>query len=411
MRIFKLPDLGEGLPEAEIVEWHIEEGDEVKVDQPMVSMETAKAIVEIPCPYSGKILKLYGAEGDLIHTGDPLVEFTAEVGDSETETGDEENTEVERESSSVVGELHETEAKLKESAESVSVGGLGTRAGTLDIGVKATPAVRALAHRRNIDLAIVTPSGPDGTIKASDVERVAKIFSEVGELKPLRGVRRSMAKAMTLAHAEVVPVTIHDDADVSRWYAKSDITTRVIRAMAKACQAEPGLNSWYDSHSIGRRIIQQMHLGLAVDTKDGLFVPVIRDAQNYDQKALREKIDSIKKQVELRKIPAEDLRGNTITLSNYGNMAGKYASPVVIPPTVAILGTGRLFKQLMMAEYDEDVIAENIENTIEEIGDEAGNIEQHTLLPLSLTFDHRSITGGEAARFLSVLIDDLERDE
>ncbi|QUM89715.1 2-oxo acid dehydrogenase subunit E2 [Moritella sp. 36] len=383
MHIFKLPDLGEGLPEAEIVEWFIKPGDVVTADQLMVSMETAKAIVEIPCPESATVVKLYGQSGDIIHTGDPLVEFSEEGVTLSSKA--EEETEQPKASTSVVGELHTSDTKLKETAQSVSGN---------SIGVKATPAVRALAHRYNIDLAIVTPSGAHGTITAADVERVVKIFADVGELVPLKGVRRSMAKAMTQAHAEVVPVTIHDDANITTWFTQGDITVRLIRAMALACEAEPTLNAWYDSHSIGRRIIKSMHLGLAVDTQDGLFVPVIRDAQSYSAEAMRDKINTIKELVSQRKIAADDLRGNTITLSNFGSMVGKYANPIVMPPTVAILGTGRLFQQLAYMKP----------------GDGKGDIVEHTLLPLSLTFDHRSITGGEAARFLAVLMADLALD-
>ena len=383
MHIFKLPDLGEGLPEAEIVEWFIKPGDVVTADQLMVSMETAKAIVEIPCPESATVVKLYGQSGDIIHTGDPLVEFSEEGVTLVSKAED--KAEQPKVSTSVVGELHTSESKLKETAQSVSGN---------SIGVKATPAVRALAHRYNIDLAIVTPSGAHSTITAADVERVVKIFADVGELVPLKGVRRSMAKAMTQAHAEVVPVTIHDDANVSTWFTQGDITARLIRAMALACEAEPTLNAWYDSHSIGRRIIKSMHLGLAVDTQDGLFVPVIRDAQSYSAEAIRDKINTLKELVSQRKIAADDLRGNTITLSNFGSMVGKYANPIVMPPTVAILGTGRLFQQLAYMKS----------------GDGKGDIIEHTLLPLSLTFDHRSITGGEAARFLAVLMTDLALD-
>lgn len=386
MHIFKLPDLGEGLPEAEIVEWFIKPGDVVTADQLMVSMETAKAIVEIPCPENAIVVKLYGERGDIIHTGDPLVEFVEEGAAISSENGAATREPV-KASTSVVGELHTSDTKLKETPQSVSGN---------SIGVKATPAVRALAHRYNIDLSIVTPSGPHSTITAADVERVVKIFADVGELVPLKGVRRSMAKAMTQAHAEVVPVTLHDDADITAWFALGDITVRLIRAMALACAAEPTLNAWYDSHAIGRRIIKPMHLGLAVDTQDGLFVPVIRDAQRYSARAMRDKINTIKELVSQRKIAADDLRGNTITLSNFGSMVGKYANPIVMPPTVAILGTGRLFQQLAYT---------NLNKAASDDG--KGTIVELTLLPLSLTFDHRSITGGEAARFLAVLMADL----
>ncbi len=296
-----------------------------------------------------------------------------------------------------------TEGTLRQTAESGSQAGAGA-----SVGVKATPAVRALAHRYNIDLAIVTPSGPKGTVKASDVERVVKIFEEVGQLKPLKGVRRAMAKSMTQAHAEVVPVTINDDADITPWPEHTDTTIRVIRAMVKACQAEPALNSWYDSHSIGRRLIKEVHLGLAVDTREGLFVPVIRDVQSYNENTLREKINDIKALVEQRKIPPEDLRGNTIALSNFGNMVGKYANPVVVPPTVAILGTGRAFAQLVLIESEGESEKEGKEQRNGKIKE--GSLAQHTFLPLSLSFDHRSVTGGEAARFLGALIDDLQQE-
>ena len=395
MHIFKLPDLGEGLPEAEIVEWFIKPGDVVAADQLMVSMETAKAIVEIPCPENAIVVKLYGESGDIIHTGDPLVEFVEEGDAISSENGAATTNgattrEPVKASTSVVGELHTSETKLKETPQSVSGN---------SIGVKATPAVRALAHRYNIDLSIVTPSGPPSTITAADVERVVKIFADVGELVPLKGVRRSMAIAMALAHADVVPVTIHDDADITAWFALGDITVRLIRAMALACEAEPTLNAWYDSHAIGRRIIKPMHLGLAVDTQDGLFVPVIRDAQSYSARTMRDKINTIKELVSQRKIAADDLRGNTITLSNFGSMVGKYANPIVMPPTVAILGAGRLFQQLAYT---------NLNKTASDDGKRT--IVELTLLPLSLTFDHRSITGGEAARFLAVLMADLALD-
>ena len=395
MHIFKLPDLGEGLPEAEIVEWFIKPGDVVAADQLMVSMETAKAIVEIPCPENAIVVKLYGESGDIIHTGDPLVEFVEEGDAISSENGAATTNgattrEPVKASTSVVGELHTSETKLKETPQSVSGN---------SIGVKATPAVRALAHRYNIDLSIVTPSGPHSTITAADVERVVKIFADVGELVPLKGVRRSMAKAMAQAHAEVVPVTLYDDADITAWFALGDITVRLIRAMALACEAEPTLNAWYDSHAIGRRIIEPMHLGLAVDTQDGLFVPVIRDAQSYSARTMRDKINTIKELVSQRKIAADDLRGNTITLSNFGSMVGKYANPIVMPPTVAILGAGRLFQQLAYT---------NLNKTASDDG--KGTIVELTLLPLSLTFDHRSITGGEAARFLAVLMADLALD-
>ncbi|NRB38839.1 MAG: 2-oxo acid dehydrogenase subunit E2 [Pseudomonadales bacterium] len=375
MTLFKLPDLGEGLVEAEIVEWFCKEGDTITADSLMVALETAKAIVDIPSPQTGKVVKLFGQVGDIIHTGDPLLEFAS------SETSTQEKTISDKETaSSVVGVLSTEHEAVKESASAVSQHSHS--------GIKATPAVRALASRMDIDLSIVTPSGPQGTIKTSDVQRVAKILANVGALQPLKGPRRAMAKAMEQAHSEVVSVTINDDADISTWPQHSDVSCRLIRALLIACTAEPGLNAWYDSHSIGRRLIKAVHLGLALDTKDGLFVPVIKDVQDYKAAALREKINDLKIQVQQRKIPAEALRGNTITLSNFGAIGGKYANPIIMPPTVAILGAGRSFESVKV---------------------NAGHIEAATFLPLSLSFDHRSITGAEAGRFLQSLINDLQQ--
>ncbi|ABA57922.1 Pyruvate/2-oxoglutarate dehydrogenase complex dihydrolipoamide acyltransferase (E2) component-like enzyme [Nitrosococcus oceani ATCC 19707] len=370
-RIFKLPDLGEGLTEAEIVEWHVKIGDEIQVDQPLVAVETAKAIVDIPSPHQGRIGKLYGETGDFIQVDDPLVEFETKGAQPPPERREDTGT--------VVGKVEAGKEIVRETA---------TRVGQAPAGIKATPAVRALAHRLDVDLSIVTPTGADSMITAADIQRVAKILAEVGPLEPLRGVRRAMARTMASAHGEVVPVTVNDDADIQAWRPEEDITLRLIRAIVTACQAEPALNAWYDSHAIGRRVLKKIDLGIAVDTSDGLFVPVLRDAGSRDPHDLRQGLNAIKQGVRERKLPPEELRGYTFTLSNFGPFGGRYANPVVVPPTVAILGAGRTREAVVPIQ---------------------GKLEIHRLLPLSLTFDHRAVTGGEAARFLMVAIEDLEK--
>lgn len=384
MSIFKLPDLGEGLQEAEIAEWLIKEGDKVTVDQAIVAVETAKALVEIPSPHTGCVVKLFGEQGDIIHTGDPLLEFdTSESAIASQHKHEAESTH--KDQGSVVGEMPVSNTMLKEKAEAIgTIAKIGT-------GLKATPAVRALAHRMDVELSVITPTGPNGTITSNDVERVSKILNEVGKLQPLKGVRRAMATTMSNAHAEVVAVTLNEDADIHLWdQVTHDTTTRLIRAIVMACKSEPALNAWYDSHSIGRRLIKQLHLGIAVDTKDGLFVPVIRDVDQLSANECRDKINYIKSAIHDRSIPPEELRGHTITLSNFGGIGGRYANPVVVPPTVAILGAGRA---------RDEVVASN------------GEAQIHRRLPLSLTFDHRAVTGGEACRFLVAVIKDLELTE
>lgn len=387
MNIFKLPDLGEGLTEVEIVEWLVKVGDEVKVDQPVATVETAKAIVEIPSPQKGRIYKLYGDVGDIVNVGDPLMEF---AGDAAAATAapstaapspaaPTQAAAARKDTGTVAGELQSTDEVVREQATSV---------GQATLGIKATPAVRALAKRMDVDLSIVTPSGPNDTITAADVQRVAKILKDVGPMEPLRGVRRTMAKAMAMANAEVVPVTIYEDADINPWKGKNDITIRLIHAIVSGCQAEPSLNSWYDSHAMGRRLLKKIDLAIAVDTPEGLFVPVLRDVAARDAKDLRNGLEAIKNAVRERNIPPEEMRGYTFTLSNFGTFSGRYANPIVVPPTVAILGAGRI-RQEVVAVGGQPVV--------------------HWIMPLSLTFDHRSVTGGEATRFMGTVIASLEK--
>jgi pyruvate dehydrogenase E2 component (dihydrolipoamide acetyltransferase) len=367
MKIFKLPDLGEGLQEAEIIEWHVKAGDEVKADQPLLSVETAKAIVEIPSPYSGRIARLFGQAGQLVHLGEPLVGFESAEQDSDAGT--------------VVGEVKVGNQVMQESASALGRSGPA---------VKATPAVRALARPLNVDLAMVTPSGPDGVITSSDVQRVAKVLSEVGPPEILRGVRRAMAQNMALAQSEVAAATVIDDADIDAWPPETDITIRLVRALVAGCRAQPGLNAWYEGHTMGRRILKKIDVGIAADMPEGLLVPVLRDVGNRDAADLRRGLDRMREDARARRIPPEELRGNTITLSNFGMIGGKYAAPIVVPPTVAILGAGRIHEQVLAVD---------------------GAPAVRRVLPLSLTFDHRVVTGGEAARFLIAVIADLERAE
>jgi 2-oxoisovalerate dehydrogenase E2 component (dihydrolipoyl transacylase) len=365
MKIFKLPDLGEGLQEAEIVKWHVKVGDEIKADAPMVSVETAKAVVDIPAPYSGKIARLYGKAGDIAHIGAPLVGFEGESDAKDTGT--------------VVGKV---EVGQKVVADAPAAPAPATA------GIKATPAVRALARKLNVDLAMVTPTGADGLLTVADVQRAARILAEIGPIEMMRGVRRAMAQNMELATAEVASATIMDDADIEAWPAGTSAMLRLIRALVAGCRAEPALNAWYDSEKIGRWVMKKIDVGVAVDTPDGLLVPVLRNCGERSEGNLKAALEKLIADARARKVPPEELRANTITLSNYGSIAGRYASPVVLPPTVAILGAGRIAKQVVVADDRPTV---------------------RRMLPLSLTFDHRAVTGGEAGRFLNAVIADLQR--
>ena len=370
MNIFNLPDLGEGLPDAEIHEWFVKEGDEVKADQPMVSMETAKAVVDVPCPQSGTIAKLFGKPGDVIKTGEPLLAFVA----TSTKAADK---------GTVVGNLEES-AEISE--DNFIVGSQSSPRSR----IKATPAVKMLAKKLGVDLSVLQGTGDHGVITQHDVQTYANKSSQppVG-FEPLRGVRRAMLNSMVQSHAEVVPVSIFDEADIECWKPGTDITVRLIRAIIYASKKEPALNAWFDTKHSARQCFEQVHLGLAMDNDEGLFVPVIHDAEKYSDTELRNIINEFKESVKNRQVSADKLKGATITLSNFGKFSGRFASPIIVPPMVAILAVGRLYKGV--------------------VADTNGGVAVHNMLPLSISFDHRAATGGEATRFLGAIIDSLQQ--
>lgn len=381
MKVFHLPDLGEGLPDAEIHAWHVKEGDDVNVDQLLLSVETAKAVVDVPSPYAGKILKLHAKAGDVVLTGGPLVDFS---------TGDVPDLAIAQavDTGTVTGNIHAGTTVLEENA-------LGLQLPRTATGMQALPAVRMLARQLGVNLAALQAANPQMRVSEADVLQAAggvKAPTAARAATPegyegLRGVRRAMAGAMVQSHAEIVPVTLFDDADLAAWQGKQDITVRVIRALGLACLAEPALNAWFDTASMSRRLIPTVNLGMALDSPDGLFVPVLRGVEKLKPKAVRALIDRYKREVQDRSIPKEDLREPSIMLSNFGMLAGRYATPIIVPPLVAILGCGRLHEAVRAEE---------------------GQVVIHKVMPLSLSFDHRAITGGEATRFFAVLINDLQ---
>ena len=363
MRQFNLPDLGEGLEEAEIVAWYVNEGDHVVADQPLVSVETDKAVVEVPSPQSGRIARLFGAKGDLIKVGAPLVEFAEGA---------------QEDSGTVVGEIDRGE----KAAAAAKTGAEPAPARPLQV----LPAVRALARKLDVDLNLVQATGPGGTVTRADVERAAKSMVDAGPAEPLRGMRRAMAQRMTTAHAEVARTTVTDEADIGDWNNGEDITIRLVRAIATAAKTEPSLNAWYNAQSGERRLISRIDVGIAVDIEGGLIVPVLRNVGERDARDLRAGLDRMRSDAAARSIPPEELRGATITLSNFGMIGGLFANLVVVPPQVAIVGAGRAVARVVVHD---------------------GQPAVRRVLPLSLTFDHRVVTGGEAARFLMALRSDL----
>ena len=357
MSTFRLPDLGEGLAEAEIVEWHVKVGDHVRVDQPMVSVETAKAVVEVPAPFSGVVTALRGGPGDIVPTGAPLIEF---------------------DSGTVVGSMPATSEE--EYQELGSAASRRTNGGATG-GARAVPAARVLAKRLGVDLASVQGSGRAGLITLDDVlprangasaspaaRAMAAAGPEDGTLEPLRGMRRAMAQNMSLSRDQVPGSTVCDDADIHGWTQRGDYMLRLMRAMIFAWRAEPALNAWYDPATQSRLLVAHIDLAIAVDTPGGLIVPVVRNIEKQSPDELRESIARQKEAAHRRNTAPEDLRDFTLMLSNFGTLAGRYGIPLVVPPAVAILGAGKV--------RDDAVVV-------------AGTVQAHRRMPLSLSFDHR----------------------
>jgi len=369
---FVLPDVGEGLQEAEIVAWHVGVGDHVVADQPLVSIETDKAVVEIPAPRSGHIALLHAEPGDVVGVGEPLVDF-ADGGAPDV--------------GAIVGDLPNVATHVADEPPTPPQADTAARP-----RVHTTPLVRRMARELGVDVETVTPSGPHGTVTRADVEAAANGAHDASggapdAIVPLRGVRRAMDANMSRSHAEVVPASVTEEADVTDWDPDTDTTARLVRAVARAAESEPALNAAYLGRETGRRLHDHVDIGIAVDTEDGLFVPVLRDVARRTADDLRRGLDAMRADIERRTIAPEHLRGATISLSNFGVFGGRHAALVVVPPQVAIVGTGRA----------RDVVAPH-----------AGGIAVRRFLPLSLTFDHRVVMGGEATRFLIALKHDLE---
>ncbi len=380
MKTFVLPDLGEGLHEAQIVEWHVSVGDSVVEDDVIVSVETDKAVTEVPAPWSGRISRLCAEVGGIIKVGEAIVEY---AGDDDSHVA-------------------QPEARSADMLETVA-GAEIRAAAPSGTPVSVMPAVRLLAAELDITLDSVTGTGPDGAILARDIVQAAKnravsnnvpADAEPGtpgaamdavDWEPLIGPRRTMARNMAQAHAEIVPATVHEEADIGKWPSDQDMTVRLVRALLAGVAAEPALNCWFDAQK-GRRVHQTVDVGIAVDALAGLFVPILRGAQNLTQREIRSELDRIISGARKRSLSAGEFKGATITLSNYGSIAGLHATPVVVPPQVAILGAGRSREQVLAGENGPVV---------------------SRVLPLSLTYDHRAVTGGEAARFIRAVVLDL----
>jgi 2-oxoisovalerate dehydrogenase E2 component (dihydrolipoyl transacylase) len=393
---FKLPDLGEGLQEAEVVEWLVKEGEQVEIDQLVVLVETAKAVVEIPSLVSTVITKVCASIGEMVQVNETLFEYE----------GNAMQEEVKQKSISVVGELKTTSVTNTE--DSFIIGSdLSHQQLKLinDQGMPAPPSIIAFAKKLGVEHELSKVSYGEVThkdlmaaleSKNKPPEHSKHIYlkknalnngSGENKLVKLTGAKKVMAQKMSESCQQVPVVTLFDDANISIWGKKENITLRLLEAMVKACVEVPLLNAWFDEKNLTIQMFKDINIGVAVNVNEGLYVPVIHSAQDLSKKALKETLANLIAQVKSKKIKPQKLLGATISISNFGTLSGRYATPIVVPPQVAILGIGKIREEAIVSD---------------------GKIQIAQILPISLSFDHRAASGADASAFLMRFISELQ---
>ncbi|MDF2728859.1 MAG: 2-oxo acid dehydrogenase subunit [Acidimicrobiia bacterium] len=405
-REFLLPDIGEGLTEAEIVRWLVPEGGRVEADQPVVEVETDKAVVEIPSPYAGTVLRHGGVEGETIRVGSVLV-VIGDDGEIATSTDSTSEREPTHAAPPIVG-------SLSEEAEVLSPVGAGERTKE----VKALPIVRKLAREMGVDLGQVRGSGPEGRVTREDVLAAAPSATEAAaqaeestpqegtaspsedsgedERRPLSRLRRTIASNMARSWAEIPHVTTFDEVDATRLVEiRSALSARhevklpmealVIKAVIPALEAFPDFNATLDGDDL--IVHGAHHIGIAVDTPDGLLVAVVRDAAALAVLDIASEVRRLGEGARERSLAPDELTGQTFTVSNIGAVGGGQGTPIVPYGTTAILSVGRA---------QEKVVVSN------------GDLAIAPIMPLSLSYDHRVIDGAQGRRFMALVIENLE---
>ncbi|MFE2086337.1 dihydrolipoamide acetyltransferase family protein [Streptomyces sp. NPDC059460] len=446
---FKLPDLGEGLTEAEIVRWLVEVGDVVAIDQPVVEVETAKAMVEVPCPYGGVVTARFGEEGAELPVGAPLL--TVAVGSTAGELSADGAAEAESSGNVLVGYGTGAPAARRRRVRPEAISGAGSvtvpaaepALGSVPAAVPGegpgpvaviSPLVRKLARQHDLDLRQLTGSGPDGLILRSDVESAIRAAASAtvasapvsavpasasvsspasmapsagrevaGERIPLRGVRGAVADKLARSRREIPDATCWVDADATELMAAraamngaggpaAGPKVSVLALLARICTAAlarfPELNSTVDLDAREIVRLRDVHLGFAAQTDRGLVVPVVRNAQDRNAESIGAEIGRLTEAARTGKLTPADLSGGTFTLNNYGVFGVDGSTPIINHPEAAMLGVGRIVAKPWVHQ---------------------GELAVRQVVQLSLTFDHRVCDGGTAGGFLRYVADCVEQ--
>ena len=358
---FKLPDLGEGLTEGEVARWLVAEGQEIAEDDPLVEIQTDKATVEIPSPYTGTVLRILVAEGEIAPVGTVLV---------------------------VIGAAGEEVVAPEPAGQprSTTLQGDAVAVGSRE-RVQATPLVRRIAAELGVDLAELAGTGPGGRVTEDDVRSAASAAASAeGRREPLRGVRRVIAEHMTRAHREVPPVTWVEECDFESVPLEQLLAT-VVKACAESLADFPELNARLDGDAIV--YLDRYDLGVAVQTEHGLVVPVVRDCREKGISGIQVELERLAEGAREGTLAPEELRGSTFTVTSAGKLAGLFQTPIVNHPEVAILSVGRIAPRAVVRD---------------------GEVVVRRMGTIAITFDHRVVDGARAAAFGLAVIARLQDD-
>jgi pyruvate dehydrogenase E2 component (dihydrolipoamide acetyltransferase) len=362
---FKLPDLGEGLTEGEIARWLVSEGQEVAEDDPLVEIQTDKTTVEVPSPAAGTVLSILVAEGEVAPVGAVLVV----IGEPGEDVGAEAGSAVEERGKTPAGSVHGREG----------------------VAVRATPLVRRIARELGVDIAALAADRPDGRVSEEDVRAAAEGQSPghvpEGRRVPLRGVRRRIAEHLAAAHREVAAVTFVEECDFTE-VDLGRVVPLTLKATALALKEFPELNARLEEDAIV--YLERYDLGIAVQTDDGLVVPVVRACDTTSLDELAAEVERLAAAARAGSLKPEELRGSTFTVTSAGKLAGLFVTPLVNHPEVGILGVHRVAQR--PAVHDGEIVVRRI-----------GHV--------SVTFDHRVVDGARAAAFCLDVIRRLQQPD
>ncbi len=400
VRDFLLPDLGEGLEDAEVVTWRVAEGDSVELNQTLVEVNTAKALVEIPAPWEGVVEKLHAAEGDVVKAGQPLVSIRVD----DAARSDEGMETKPKRQAVLVGYGVEEQDEVARARRRVErrIRGDGEDAQA----VRATPPIRKLARELGVDLAAIAGTGPDGRITREDVTSASEDLAATtpapesveASFEPLRGNRRIIAEHMLRSAREIPHVTAWVTLDATWLMAlREELSAEagkrisplpiVVRALAEICAEHPKLNSSFDAEQSRIVLFRECNVGVAVDTDDGLLVPVIHSAQAKGIVEIAGTIEELSRTARSRRLKPQQMRGGTITVTNVGSFGSESGTPIINHPEAAILALGVIEPRALVVD---------------------GAVEARLAATLALSFDHRVMDGAEAGRALKALADLLE---